>query len=668
MHKKIKILFIIFLLLHLTLLQAPLGVPISQKNITNQKSVNLIQDLIDDASNNDTIFIPSGTYYENLIINKSLSLIGGEHTIIDGLYQDSILQISADQVTIKNIHFRNSRGEQTDSGIFLNSNNISLINCVFYHSKQGIHLENNSNITIRSCLFYKLGRGINARNAKNLFISNCSMSHVAIGIVTKRSRSICINQSRFDTSGISIYLKRTENVDIKHSSVKDNSDNHGGIFIEESTLIRMHNSSIHHNGIGINVEQSKNITLKNLQITNNTHFGILLRKGSQNIKVQYCIIKNNVRYGIYCYDQTSSRITYNTFSNNALFGLYSINPVFSLKKNWWGSLKGPSISPFTDNDRVSINNYIIHFNKWSIQPYPKDSMIMTHCQFYNSLIVESPNLPTHVEGEDSDGDGAPDWWEQKWDYDIYTYHNHAELDSDNDGLTNIEECYTDKWGSNPFKKDVFLEIDWMESNNILYENKPSPYLLDKLKNNFKTHDITLHIDDGTLGEGGKIPNQKSSDFSSMVDIYWNNFLDNDLLNPRKGIFRYAIISDECADVSYPFIGWDSLDGIAISAEEAKHISRQYSRKMIIVGGILHQLGSTFGLLVETHRGNDNLQASKLGSLEWFTYRNYRSSMNYLYKYRVLSFSDGSRGYGDFNDWDHLNFSFFKDSSFSMQSD
>jgi len=45
-----------------------------------------IQDAIDNASDFDTIFVFSGTYYETLIINKSINLLGEdrENTIIDG--------------------------------------------------------------------------------------------------------------------------------------------------------------------------------------------------------------------------------------------------------------------------------------------------------------------------------------------------------------------------------------------------------------------------------------------------------------------------------------------------------------------------------------------------------------------------------------------------------
>jgi hypothetical protein len=97
----------------------------------------------------------------------------------------------------------------------------------------------------------------------------------------------------------------------------------------------------------------------------------------------------------------------------------------------------------------------------------------------------------------------------------------------------------------------------------------------------------------------------------------------------------------------------------VSAQMLKDMLPFYTRGRLIVGAAVHQLGSNLGLLVDTHGGNDNFEAVKLFTIQWLKYRNYRSCMNYYYKYKTLSYSDGTHGYGDFNDWENLNFSFFK---------
>ena len=48
------------------------------------------------------------------------------------------------------------------------------------------------------------------------------------------------------------------------------------------------------------------------------------------------------------------------------------------------------------------------------------------------------------------------------EYDPFKWENHSTLDPDKDGLDNIEEFRTWQWGSDPFRQDIFIEIDQME--------------------------------------------------------------------------------------------------------------------------------------------------------------------------------------------------------------
>ena len=51
-----------------------------------QNNYSKIQDAIDNASDGDTIFVYSGIYHENIVINKSITLLGSgqDSTIISG--------------------------------------------------------------------------------------------------------------------------------------------------------------------------------------------------------------------------------------------------------------------------------------------------------------------------------------------------------------------------------------------------------------------------------------------------------------------------------------------------------------------------------------------------------------------------------------------------------
>ena len=91
-----------------------------------------IQDAIDNASDGDIIFVYSGMYSENVVIRKSIALIGENrnNTIIDGGGSGDVVYVTSDNVTITGFTLQNSGSDLRDAGIGL-------------HAAQGLHIENN---------------------------------------------------------------------------------------------------------------------------------------------------------------------------------------------------------------------------------------------------------------------------------------------------------------------------------------------------------------------------------------------------------------------------------------------------------------------------------------------------------------------------------------------
>jgi hypothetical protein len=625
---------------------------------------NSIQDAINASSDGDTIYIDNGIYYENIIINKKIRIIGedNEETIIDGRYADHVIKIIVEGVIIENFTIRNSGGFSTNSSIKIFCNSTIIKNCIIKRSKIGINITNFSRNIINNCTFYDNAKGIFLKKANTSKISGCIFAHNSIAFISEMSKNIEITYSYFHTNGISCIIVDSNNFQFYNCNISDNGDNHGGIFISNNTNSVIDNCIIRHNGIGVNIDKSEDTIINNCNIDLNTHFGIFIKYSST--KITYCNITNSFRYGIYICEKSSVDIFKNNIFGNMLHGLYVENSETNAKNNYWGSELGPVIFDINRGSRVFFNIFHGDIFPWISQPLKNSGASwLKNKEFMDDNTEYDYNKIIIFDEIDTDSDGIPDWWEVKWDYDPLKWDEHKLIDEDEDGLNNFQECYTDNFGSSPYVKDVFVEIDWMKNDKGM-SNKPNPNLIEELIKIFSDHEITLHIDIGIFGGGEEIPcNESMFSFSKLIDVYWDYFLKNNLDNHRNGIFRYGIICNYCPDLNFPFFGWNNFDSFAVSADWLKAENPLINRDRLIIGGLVHQLGSTMGLLAETHGGNDNLEASKLFTIQWFKYINYKSCMNYYYKYRIFKYSDGSHGFGDFDDWNNLNLCFFKNSTF-----
>ncbi len=625
-----------------------------------------IQDAIENATTENTIYLYKGIYTEHITIGKTLTITGEQKnsTIIDGEYAHTVMSIQADHVTITNLTIRNSGGYTNDTGIMINAKNSTIADCIVYQTKTGIHINKTQGNLVQNCMLYTNGEGIYLDTSKNTNIERCSLFHNAIGLHLEFSSDMHITYTNFHTNGLAVFGNNSTNITIDNCNVSDNSDNHGGIIFCFCSHIILEHNVFRHNGMGVNLGASHDVTITNCDFLLNTHFAIILRQESENITISKCIITQNFRFGIYIIENSRCVLTENNIEKNTLEGLYVDTGFCDAQQNFWGSFFGPAKTEIrkTSTIKGKIGSFSVF--PWKIKPVIDSGAKLTINGFIDETTMIPPNTFPHLQENDSDGDGTSDAWEIKYGYDPYTWNDHTHLDPDCDGLNNIEECCTDQWGSNPFEKDIFVEIDWMKSKTSPTElNKPSQDLLDQLVAIFKEHNITLHVDSGELGGGEEIPYESFFSFSDMRDYYWEYFLHNNLTNPRKDIFHYGIICDYGPDVNFPFMGWDNLDSFLISAQWIKDLFPTYNRPQLIVGAIVHQLGSTLGLLADTYGGNDNLDASVPFTIQWLKYHNYKSCMNYYYKYKLFSYSDGTHGRGDFNDWEHLKLGFFKQSEF-----
>ncbi len=145
-----------------------------------------IQDAINNASSGCTIFVEKGIYTENVVVNKTVSLIGEDVnlTIIDGKGSEgtgTVIYINVSYVNINGFTIRNSGVNPYDSGIFVDHSVGSDIsdNKILSPTNDGISLYYSSNITISSNVIstYSYSGVVLYSSSNNVIASNIFSSN-----------------------------------------------------------------------------------------------------------------------------------------------------------------------------------------------------------------------------------------------------------------------------------------------------------------------------------------------------------------------------------------------------------------------------------------------------------------------------------------------------------
>jgi len=158
-----------------------------------------IQEAINNANAGDMIFVQSGTYSENVILNKSISLIGENPstTLIDGGGHGNVLTITSSNVWVKNFTIQNGGFTEQDKGSSLQigtptgeSVNVSICYNVIKLSYHGIRLLDTNNSKIRyNSIMNNSAFGIYfSGSSGNSIVGNTIVNHITgVSIATETS-------------------------------------------------------------------------------------------------------------------------------------------------------------------------------------------------------------------------------------------------------------------------------------------------------------------------------------------------------------------------------------------------------------------------------------------------------------------------------------------------
>ena len=292
-------------------------IPLSRGDIlyvggSGSNNYTSIQAAIDDAVDGDTVFVydDSSPYYENIIIDKSIELIGEnkQTTIINGSSKGNVVKISTDFVKISSVSIQYS-SPYSDSGA-------------------GIRIDNSDDCIISDCEISQNGRyGIFIWTSINCRISGNTISKAYMGICieydgSSQDSSQCVIEGNIiDDNSIGFYITRNRDV------------------------VEILNNIISNNGIGIGMNYIFNhVKIKGNKISGNL-YGVR-DNGHPNYKKNYRTtitisentISSNEWHGVYIFQSGQSVIYKNNFENNAVHAYFELLNFKNCFRNKWSYL------------------------------------------------------------------------------------------------------------------------------------------------------------------------------------------------------------------------------------------------------------------------------------------------------------------------------------------
>jgi parallel beta-helix repeat protein len=324
---------------------------------------NKIQEGIDAVNENGTVIVYSGTYYENLIIDKTINLIGEnkDTTNIVGLgIIKSVVYISADFVKMSGFQI-NYSGYIPIPGIYILSNYTTITcNYISYSQWSGIFITGNNNTINNNLIDYNPDKGLYITGAYNNIINNnISNNSYGILLVGPSSNNILSCNKIIFNNRTAIALNKSNN-----NTIYDNviTSNYGyGILLNESSNNIISSNKILKNSYGIKLLKSNKQTISFNNIFDNWGGGIESKHSSYNI-IEYNSIEEN-DYGIGFRFDLHCIIQKNNFIRNQdhifFFGTLGTN---SYDSNYWDNWIGVKFKlPFFQRIPKLVHSGIIGF-------------------------------------------------------------------------------------------------------------------------------------------------------------------------------------------------------------------------------------------------------------------------------------------------------------------
>jgi len=210
------------------------------RNIRADADYGRIQEAINanETIEGDTLFVRAGTYFENIIVNKTLSIVGEnrETTILDGSAADSVVKISAPNTTILRLTIRNAKIDQDYSGIYV------------YNSSSNNAFRENKVTGCYVGIFLKQSSG-------NNMLTDNFLTNNSYGITLSETHGDFITWNSIRANDEGIWIAGSTDASILGNDI---AENHYGIRIDSDNSSVYHNDFVN-NTLTVSVSSSGNV-------------------------------------------------------------------------------------------------------------------------------------------------------------------------------------------------------------------------------------------------------------------------------------------------------------------------------------------------------------------------------------------------------------------------
>jgi len=204
------------------------------------KNYTTIQEALDAASDNDTIFVYNGTYNEDIVLDKSIKLIGEDktNTFIQGDQGNKIIKILSGSSTITGFTVQyQSNDEWDDAALYISSEYNIIHDNIFAHNNLGIFVADwtGDNNTILNNVFSGNYHGIRVDYTFNNKIIGNTIDGKIWALYLENAENTLVTENIFaPTMGTAIRLFFADFNTIINNTIVNGGIGYYGIYLVES--------------------------------------------------------------------------------------------------------------------------------------------------------------------------------------------------------------------------------------------------------------------------------------------------------------------------------------------------------------------------------------------------------------------------------------------------